>query len=219
MPDILLLVANAALRHALEEQLRPEAGWTVTVAADVAAAMAILSERTPLAVLAEAALLAREEDAQHLAAQGETLTPPPFLCVIGEVDESVAALATELFPLPLRLGHVLARLQFYQQAQQRRSVTYELGRWRFAPRARQVTADTVTVRLTDKESALLEQLCQTREPVHRDELLATLWGYDGSIDTHTLETHIYRLRQRLPQGQDLFLVKNGAYQINPAWSG
>lgn len=219
MSDILLLAANAALRHALAEQLRPEAGWAVTAAADVAAALASLREKTPLAVLAEAALLARAEDAQRLAAQSEALTPPPFLCVIGEGGEAVAGLATEIFPLPLRLGHVLARLQFYQQAQQRRDVTYDLGRWRFAPRARQVTADAVTVRLTDKESALLELLCQTREPVHRDELLATLWGYDGSIDTHTLETHIYRLRQRLPEGQELFLVKNGAYRINPAWGG
>ena len=60
-------------------------------------------------------------------------------------------------------------------------------------------------------------LGQSPQPVSREELLAAVWGYDARIDTHTLETHIYRLRRKLDPGEKgihVILSEQGAYSLN-----
>jgi DNA-binding response OmpR family regulator len=71
--------------------------------------------------------------------------------------------------------------------------------------------------LTEKESSLLKQLAQSHPaPMTRETLLTEVWGMQGNIDTHTLETHIYRLRSKLndltPSPCDI-LTQNGAYTL------
>lgn len=82
------------------------------------------------------------------------------------------------------------------------------------------TPDGGEVELTDKEAALLAHLYRHREEWHtRERLLEEIWGYDGSIDTHTLETHLYRLRSKLRPlwGQtEPVLTRQGGYRLNPA---
>ncbi len=74
-----------------------------------------------------------------------------------------------------------------------------------------------SVSLTDKEAALLEFLFQT-DGAHRDDILASVWGYNPDADTHTLETHISGLRRKLgDRGQEIFIVEQGRYKINPDW--
>ncbi len=64
------------------------------------------------------------------------------------------------------------------------------------------------VRLTQKEMEVLDCLALAREPVAREALLAEIWGYADGIDTHTVETHVYRLRRKLEEdlGGDIRLV-------------
>ena len=74
-----------------------------------------------------------------------------------------------------------------------------------------------TVSFTEKECELLTMLIQIQpEAISRETLLAKVWGMRHDVDTHTLETHIYRLRQKLegqkpPLGD--ILTENGAYRI------
>lgn len=127
----------------------------------------------------------------------------------------------EVIQKPFRLGYLLARLNFHDRLQSHQSTTdYLIGSYRFFPRERKAIflATDTTIPLSDKESELLTFLCQTTTKLHRQDLLHSVWGYDSNLDTHTLETHIYLLRRKLPlaDDMDLFLVDQGHYQLNPA---
>ncbi len=166
-----------------------------------------------------------EAQAQAFVARLSAGKPEPLLLVLGDTPQEVGSWGVaETFSRPLRLGFLLARLQFYQrQHQQAPDVAVSLGSWFFKAHARKLThkATGESVKLTDKEASLLDYLWEATAPAPREELLAAIWGYDSRIDTHTLETHIYRLRRKLMgeqgDGADVFLTEQGGYQINPLW--
>ena len=200
MPSLALLILDSALRQAVAEQLKPH--WPVRALAAVA----------EIASATEDALLI-EDDALKTPLPDKR---PPLLFTLGECETGEIDI-TESFAKPLRLGHLLTRLQLYLSAQrQTQDVVFQLGSWRFSPRSKRIERDDAAPqKLTEKESALLTYLAQATAPIPRDELLAEIWGYDGRIDTHTLETHIYHLRS-VPDWRDLILVRQGTYQLNPA---
>lgn len=74
-----------------------------------------------------------------------------------------------------------------------------------------------TIELTDKESAILLCLYHHRHGwLPRAHLLEQVWGYSNAITTHTLETHLYRLRNKLRDafgGQELIITRNGSYRL------
>jgi DNA-binding response OmpR family regulator len=73
------------------------------------------------------------------------------------------------------------------------------------------------VRLTEKETAILRYLYRAgAKAVGRDELLQEVWGYNAGVTTHTLETHIYRLRQKIekdPANASLLVTQDGGYKL------
>jgi DNA-binding response OmpR family regulator len=75
------------------------------------------------------------------------------------------------------------------------------------------------VRLTDKETAVLRYLCRAgQRPVSRETLLQEVWGYNSGLTTHTLETHIYRLRQKIEKdaaSPAILVTKAGSYTLVP----
>jgi DNA-binding response OmpR family regulator len=75
------------------------------------------------------------------------------------------------------------------------------------------------VRLTEKEAAILKYLYRAGEkPVARETLLNEVWGYNAGVTTHTLETHIYRLRQKIerdPSQASLLVTDKGGYRLQP----
>jgi DNA-binding response OmpR family regulator len=87
-----------------------------------------------------------------------------------------------------------------------------LGSAEFSPTHRTLTSPNKTTDLTDKETALLLALYEAKEQgVSNDILLSTIWGYQEGIDTHTLQTHIYRLRQKL-EGIEI-ITQEGGYRL------
>ena len=121
-------------------------------------------------------------------------------------------LVTEVFDKPVRLGHLLARLHFYSEiAPKLRSKPLAIGPYTLEAQHRNLQRENDTIRLTEKETSLLEYLAQSATPVGRDELLAGVWGYDARIDTHTLETHIYQLRRKI--GSELIINEGGLYRL------
>jgi DNA-binding response OmpR family regulator len=75
------------------------------------------------------------------------------------------------------------------------------------------------VRLTDKETAILKYLYRVGDKVvGRDVLLDEVWGYNAEVSTHTLETHVYRLRQKIeenPSNAQILLTEPGGYRLVP----
>ena len=75
------------------------------------------------------------------------------------------------------------------------------------------------IRLTEKETAILKYLYRAgNKPVSRDTLLGEVWGYNSGVTTHTLETHIYRLRQKIeedPSHAQILLTEQGGYRLSP----
>ena len=73
------------------------------------------------------------------------------------------------------------------------------------------------VRLTEKETNILKFLYRAQSGVvARDVLLHEVWGYNAGVTTHTLETHIYRLRQKIepdPSNARLLVTESGGYRL------
>lgn len=114
---------------------------------------------------------------------------------------------------PLRMASLLTAIEQALAA----GAEIRLGRWRFDPVARLLVDGGDKVRLTDKEAAILTLLRDSDGVVGRDELLEQVWGYGADIDTHTLETHIYRLRQKIeadPAEASVLLTEAGGYRLN-----
>lgn len=221
-----LISSDESLCHAISEQLKQSEVWQSAHFASVEEALSAWSGAMPPLILWDAQdAPITQEMAEYFIERLRLARPSPLLVVVGEAPDPVQAFGvTEALERPLRLGHILARLQFYQRLlDQSPDIDIKLGPWLFAPRARVLTRQDgeETLKLTDKEAALLEYLADAAAPIARDELLAAIWGYDARIDTHTLETHIYRLRRKLmgneAEGVDPFITEAGAYQMNPLW--
>jgi hypothetical protein len=203
MPSLCLLLSDELLCRALTEQFR--ASWDIVTCKDWAEVAATKAE----VLLAEVSSLPEKEPDIR----------PSLIFAMAAAGEKIPAFdLTETFAKPVRLGHLAARLQWQWTSFQRaRDLKIKLGIYVFLPHQKIMTSDEgETIKLTEKETSLLAYLAEAGRAVPRDELLAEIWGYDGRIDTHTLETHIYRLRSQ-PSLRDLILVKQGFYEINPTW--
>ncbi len=211
MPIISLVIPDAALSDAIAEQLQLESieSRRVAISRDAPEGMGMAA-----AVIIDSALF-DPAAALWLRASGMANSP---VFLLGEADSRGSDLVTESFFFPLRLGHLIARVRFHLEAVPRLMMEpVHFGPWRFEPHQRSLIGADMTVRLTEKETALLGYLAQAREPASREELLAAVWGYDARIDTHTLETHIYQLRRKLDaagKGDVLLINANGAYKLD-----
>ena len=80
-----------------------------------------------------------------------------------------------------------------------------------------MTEDDKKIRLTEKETNILKFLYRSNDGVvPRDVLLHEVWGYNAGVTTHTLETHIYRLRQKIepdPSNARLLVTESGGYRL------
>ncbi len=99
------------------------------------------------------------------------------------------------------------------------TITRELGPYSFDPGAKRLVerAGARTIRLTEKEVAMLDLLWHAAgRVVPRAALLAQVWGYQSGISTHTLETHVYRLRRKIerdPARAELLITELGGYRL------
>lgn len=220
-----LISAEAALCRVIGEQLEALGTWQIASFPTAPAALEAWGETFPSLILWDAADQAFESpENEAFLRQLDSVSSNPLLLLFAEEEKDRPGV-TESFKRPVRLGFLLSRLSFYGRVlQQTPDMTIDLGSWQFLTRARKVRPrhGGMPLSLTDKESRLLFALCQAGEtPCARESLLAEIWGYDSRVDTHTLETHIYRLRRKLmaddPKAPDLFLSEAGGYRLNPAW--
>ena len=95
-----------------------------------------------------------------------------------------------------------------------------IGPYLFRPRAKLLSdaAGNRKVRLTEKETAILEFLYRAGRAIGRDTLLGEVWGYNAGVATHTLETYVYRLRRKIerdPANAEILVTEPGGYRLLP----
>jgi len=123
---------------------------------------------------------------------------------------------TKPFKFPVLLARMRAQLRQHEQSE---DAIFTLGPYTFKPSIKiLVTADDKKIRLTEKETNILKFLYGAIEDVvPRDILLHEVWGYNAGVTTHTLETHIYRLRQKIepdPSKASILITENGGYRLS-----
>lgn len=121
------------------------------------------------------------------------------------------------FKFAVLLARVRAQLRQHEQSEE---AVFTIGPYTFRPSAKLlVDAKGGKIRLTEKETSILKFLYRAGDKViTRDVLLHEVWGYNAGITTHTLETHIYRLRQKIekdPANAQLLITEGGGYKLVP----
>ncbi|MGV3550325.1 response regulator transcription factor [Rhizobium sp.] len=124
---------------------------------------------------------------------------------------------TKPFRFAVLLARIRAQLRQYEQSE---DATFNVGPYVFKPAQKLLTdSDGKKIRLTEKEAAIIRYLFRAgQKAVTRDELLEEVWGYNSGVTTHTLETHVYRLRQKIekdPSNAEILVTENGGYKIIP----
>ncbi|KAA0917720.1 response regulator transcription factor [Aquicoccus porphyridii] len=119
------------------------------------------------------------------------------------------------FKFPVLLARIRAQLRQHEQSE---DAVFQLGPYTFKPAMKMlITEDDRKIRLTEKETNILKYLYRSAEGVvARDILLHEVWGYNAGVTTHTLETHIYRLRQKIepdPSNARLLVTEAGGYRL------
>lgn len=105
---------------------------------------------------------------------------------------------TETLSLPIRLGALLARMRYYLiLVKDQPQTLVQWGKHEIDVVQKILRFGSMTQMMTDKETAIMVLLAESGQAWGRDDLLREIWGYESNIDTHTLETHIYRLRRKL----------------------
>ncbi|MDG1449440.1 MAG: response regulator transcription factor [Ascidiaceihabitans sp.] len=131
------------------------------------------------------------------------------------LDAGANDYVTKPFKFPVLLARMRAQLRQHEQSE---DAIFTLGPYTFKPAMKMlITEDERKIRLTEKETNILKFLYRSTEGVvPRDILLHEVWGYNAGITTHTLETHIYRLRQKIepdPSNVRLLVTESGGYRL------
>jgi len=129
--------------------------------------------------------------------------------------------ANDYITKPFKFAVLLARIRAQlRQHEQSEDAVFTLGPYTFKPAAKiLVDKSGSKIRLTEKETSILKFLYRAGEKVvTRDVLLEEVWGYNAGVTTHTLETHIYRLRQKIekdPSNAEILVTETGGYKLMP----
>ncbi len=226
---ILIVDDDHALRKALVEQLQLEGEFSVEQADSIAEATRMMAEPSVRydALILDVSL--PDGDGRDFCAeqrkQGRRM---PIIMLTGSDDEAdvvrgLDAGANDYVAKPFRIAELLARLRAQMRIfENSEDAVFTIGPYVFRPSAKLLQEPTRNrrIRLTEKEAAILKFLYRAgTRPVARQVLLNEVWGYNAAVTTHTLETHIYRLRQKIepdPTNACLLVTEGGGYRLDPA---
>ncbi|MBV9734986.1 MAG: response regulator transcription factor [Acidisphaera sp.] len=225
---ILIVDDDRALRATLAEQLAVDGEFAASEAATASEAEAKVTARDTRfdAVILDVRL--PDGDGRDLCARLRRAgIKVPIIMLTGSDEESdvvrgLDAGANDYIAKPFRLNELLARLRAQLRIfENSEDAVFSIGPYTFRPAAKllQDPAKNRRIRLTEKEAAILKFLYRAgTRPVARQVLLNEVWGYNAAVTTHTLETHIYRLRQKIepdPSNARLLVTEGGGYRLDP----
>jgi DNA-binding response OmpR family regulator len=225
---LLIVDDDEALRSTLAEQLALDGEFAPVEAATLAAAEGLLTAAGARydAVLLDVTL--PDGDGREFCARmrRQGLRMPVIMLTGSDAEADVVkgldAGANDYIAKPFRLNELLARVRAQLRVfDNSEDAVFTIGPYLFRPAAKMLLEQTRNrkIRLTEKEAAILKYLYRAGgRPVGRQILLNEVWGYNSAVTTHTLETHIYRLRQKIepePSQARLLLTEGGGYRLDP----
>lgn len=226
---ILLVEDDAAIRAVVAELLTAAGDFEVIDAATLAGARHYLEDPdTRIDGVLLDITLPDGDGGQFCAWMRRAGHRMPVIMLTGraaEVDivRGLEAGANDYVSKPFRCTELTARLRTQLRIfDDSEHATFTIGPYTFRPAAKtlQDPVRKVRIRLTDKEKQLLRVLYRAgKQPVSRQALMDAVWGYHPAVTTHTLETHIYRLRQKMerdPNNWSLLITTEGGYRLNAA---
>lgn len=220
---ILLVDDDDDLREALGEQLVMSEEFDVFEAGDGAGGMERIKEGHYDLVILDVGL--PDTDGRELCKlMRKSGVKSPILMLTGQDSDADTILGLDAgandyvskpFKFPVLLARIRAQLRTHEQSE---AAVFQLGPYTFKPAQKMlVTEEEKKIRLTEKETNILKFLYRATDGVvPRDTLLHEVWGYNAGVTTHTLETHIYRLRQKIepdPSNARLLVTESGGYRL------
>ena len=220
---ILLVVDEEDFRDALAEQFLITGEFEVDQAESARQALLKAGQRDIDAIILDIGLpdidgreLCRILRKQHIKC--------PIILLTGQDTDADTILgldigANDIVTKPFKFLVLLARIRSHLcQFAQMEDDNFFLGTYVFKPRQKYLLKDNnIKIRLTEKETDILKYLIHAENTtVKREVLLQEVWGYNAGVTTHTLETHIYRLRQKIeydPSQAKLLVTESGGYRI------
>lgn len=222
---ILIVDDDSDLREALAEQLELHEEFRSAQAASATEGVRMGKELKADLILLDVDLPDMDgREACRLLRKAGVRTPVIMLTAASTDADAILGLdagANDYVTKPFRFAVLLARIRAHLRShEQSEDAVFRIGPYEFRPAAKLlIDARQKKVRLTEKESAILKYLYRAgQKPISREELLTEVWGYNAGVTTHTLETHVYRLRQKIepdPGSARILITEAGGYRLQP----
>jgi DNA-binding response OmpR family regulator len=222
---LLICDDDEILRDTLLEQIALSEEFTVVGEACAADAIRrVADERIDLAVMDVGLPDMDGREAVRRMRQAGFRSPVIMLTAQDSEEDHVEGLeagANDYVTKPFKFGILLARIRAHLRSHEAsEDAVFQIGPYTFRPSAKLLIGERGSkLKLTEKETAILRFLYRAgRAVVNRDTLLAEVWGYNAHVTTHTLETHIYRLRQKIepnPATAAILVTEGGGYKLLP----
>jgi DNA-binding response OmpR family regulator len=221
---ILIVDDDAELRDALREQLSPLEEFEVIVAENGSKGVEAARADQVDVVIMDVGLpdIDGREAVRILRRNG---FKSPIIMLTGHDTDSDTVLglesgANDYVTKPFHFAVLLARIRTHlRQHETSEDASFAIGPYTFRPSAKAlvINPENSKVRLTEKEVAILRYLYRAgQRSVSRETLLQEVWGYNSGVTTHTLETHIYRLRQKIEKdaaAPAILVTEAGGYKL------
>ncbi|MBI3676358.1 MAG: response regulator transcription factor [Proteobacteria bacterium] len=219
---VLLVDDDAMLRASLAEQIAAEGEYQPIEASSCAEARARAKEGLYEFMILDVGL--PDGDGRTLCRELRDggVTCPILLLTAADSDadtiEGLKSGANDYVVKPFRFAVLMARIHAHLRShEQSEEAVYRIGPYTFRPSAK-ILLDPAgkRIRLTEKETNILKFLHRSGSTVARETLLHEVWGYNPAVTTHTLETHIYRLRQKIetnPGQAQILVTESGGYRL------
>lgn len=221
---ILMVEDDPILIDALKEQLDFHEEFEVVTAMTAADGLSAAQKHRPDLILLDVGLPDQDgRETCKLVRKAGIQVPIIMLTGADSDADTILGLeagANDYVLKPFRFGVLLARMRAQlRQYEHTEAENFMIAHYQFQPAVKLLVAeDDSKIRLTEKETNILKYLSRAgKKTVSRDKLLAEVWGYNSGVTTHTLETHIYRLRQKIetnPSSAEILVTDAGGYRLN-----
>lgn len=222
---ILVVDDDKDLRDTLAEQLALYDEFHVATAETAGEAVRkVRDDRVDLAVMDVGLADMDGREAVKIMRRNGFRSPIIMLTAQGSDADTVLGLeagANDYVVKPFKFAVLLARIRAHlRQHEASEDAIFQIGPYSFRPGAKLLVSERGSkLKLTEKETAILRFLYRAgQKVVSRDTLLSEVWGYNSNVTTHTLETHIYRLRQKIepnPSAARILVTEAGGYKLLP----